>query len=252
MDSFGRWLVPLAIFLVPVLLAISLHEAAHAYVARFFGDTTASDLGRVSLNPLRHIDPVGTVLLPLVAYWTIGLPFGYARPVPYDPDRLRKPRLHAALVAFAGPAANLLLGLGWALLGVLLQLGGHHSWSAQQLVTAGVFVNAAMFVFNMIPVPPLDGGEILLRALPQRLARQFERLRVPPLDARRLIRLLRVVLPQRLAGRVAALQAFDVCVFLVFLLLLKYRVLDGFLIKSVKTVTALFTAIVSPLYKLAS
>ena len=247
MDGLGKWVLPLAIVLIPVLLAISLHEAAHGYVARLCGDPTASDQGRVTLNPLKHIDPVGTLLLPVLAFFLIGVPFGYAKPVPIDLDRLRRPRLHAAYVAFAGPAANLLMGLGWTVLGLVLQASGHYGWTARQMVSSGVLVNAAMFVFNMLPIPPLDGGEIVLRVLPRRLAAAIDRLRSPPLEARRLIRALRAWVPRPLAGWMAAIRPFELCVFLLFVVLLKYRVLDGFLIKAVKTVSALFAAIVSPL-----
>src|SRR6476469_8849143 len=109
----------LLVFVIPVLLAISMHEAAHGYVARLCGGPTASREGRISLNPLRHIDPLGTVILPLFAFWIIGLPFGYAKPVPVDYSRLRRPRRDMALVALAGPLANLAMGAAWALLAVL-------------------------------------------------------------------------------------------------------------------------------------
>ncbi|MEG1323936.1 MAG: site-2 protease family protein, partial [Janthinobacterium sp.] len=113
MSDFNTIVQTVAVYLVPVLFAISLHEAAHGYAARYFGDPTASNEGRLSLNPIRHIDPFGTILLPLILYFTIQVPFGYAKPVPVDFSRLRNPKKQMAWVAFAGPGANFVMGLGW-------------------------------------------------------------------------------------------------------------------------------------------
>jgi len=246
--------ISFAIFLFPVLFAISLHEAAHGYVARYFGDPTAAGEGRISINPLRHIDPIGTILLPMLAYALIDLPFGYAKPVPVDVARLRNPRWHAALVAFAGPAANLAMGLGWTVLGVVLaevlaKTGGDYAVLGR-LVQAGILVNAAMFVFNMIPLPPLDGGEIMLSLLPRRLAYAFNRLRFPRVNVRKLTRSLRRYLPAWLVSKLVRMEIYDMCIFAVFLLLLKFHVLDNVLIRAVTGVTRWLAALVSPLYGL--
>lgn len=163
----------LAVWLLPVLLAITLHEVAHGRAARHFGDPTAAALGRLSLNPLRHIDPIGTVLMPLLLYaGTAGaFVFGYAKPVPVDMRRLRRPKRDMIWVAFAGPAANLVQALAWAGLGVGLLAAGVDEPFLRLMCRAGVLVNLVMFAFNLLPVPPLDGGRIAVGLLPGVLAR---------------------------------------------------------------------------------
>lgn len=173
MSDFNQVIQTIAVYLIPVLFAISLHEAAHGYAARYFGDPTASNEGRLSINPIRHIDPFGTVLLPLLLYLTIQVPFGYARPVPVDFGRLRNPKKQMAWVAAAGPAANFVMGLGWMVALVLLHVAGVGEPFFLKMAAAGITVNAAMFVFNLIPVPPLDGGRIVTGLLPMRLARPY-------------------------------------------------------------------------------
>jgi Zn-dependent protease len=244
MNSVHSQVLTLIAYVIPVVFAISLHEAAHGYVARYFGDPTAADEGRVSINPLRHIDPLGTVLLPLFAYWLIQLPFGYAKPVPVDYSRLRNPRRDAALVAFAGPAANFAMGMLWALLGMMVDFRHPLLW---QMAQAGVLVNAAMFVFNMIPVPPLDGGEILMSLLPRRFARKMEAIRLPPARPKKTIRLMRRLMPYWLMKRSVRLEVYDLCIFAMFLLLMKFHVLDRFLAKAIFYVSQAFRAVVSPL-----
>jgi Zn-dependent protease len=169
----------LAIYSLPVLFAITLHEAAHGYVARLFGDVTAYAQGRISLNPARHIDPVGTILVPaLLLVMTAGkFAFGWARPVPVNYSALRKPRLHMTLVAAAGPAANLAMMLCWAgalHLALLLPAGPFAEFAAR-LGVAGVVVNLVIMTFNLLPILPLDGGRILLGLLPVRMAEVFGR-----------------------------------------------------------------------------
>ena len=179
MSDFNTIVQTVAVYLVPVLFAISLHEAAHGYAARYFGDPTASNEGRLSLNPIRHIDPFGTILLPLLLYFTIQVPFGYAKPVPVDFSRLRNPKKQMAWVAFAGPAANFAMAFGWMIAVVLLDSPVRTSELTVYLLRvalAGVSVNVAMFVFNLIPVPPLDGGRIVTGLLPEKLSRQYARL----------------------------------------------------------------------------
>ncbi len=166
------------VYALPVLFAITVHEAAHGYAARHFGDPTAAALGRISLNPLRHIDPIGTVAMPVLLYLaTAGaFVFGYAKPVPVDWRRLRHPKRDMVWVAFAGPGANLAQAIGWALFGaLLLALGGEEPFFLL-MAKAGVLVNLVMFTFNLLPVPPLDGGRILVGLLPPRLALPVARL----------------------------------------------------------------------------
>ena len=163
----------LSVWALPILLAITLHEAAHAYAARRLGDDTAARLGRVSLNPLRHVDPVGTVLLPGFLLFTAApFLFGWARPVPVVFGNLHRPRRDMALVALAGPAANLLLATLSALLIHLLWLfpGDAGDWAARNLWNS-VLINLLLMIFNLLPIPPLVGGRIAVALLPAPLAR---------------------------------------------------------------------------------
>jgi len=172
----------IAIYALPVTLAITLHEAAHAYAALRFGDRTAYMLGRVSLNPLRHVDPVGTVALPLALLAVSklfggGIIFGWAKPVPVNFSNLRNPKRDMLWVAAAGPASNLLMAVLWGL-GVKLALTLPDSPFALPLAlmgAAGVFINVLLMVLNLLPLPPLDGGRILVSLLPARLAYQVAR-----------------------------------------------------------------------------
>src|SRR6185437_6980793 len=167
-----------SIWLLPVLVAITFHEAAHGYVARFLGDEPASRLGRVSLNPFRHIDPFGTILLPgLLLLARSPFLFGYAKPVPVNFRALRNPRIGMVLVAAAGPAMNIALSLVAALsfhLLVYLPVTAGQ-WAALNLKNA-IVINAILAVFNLFPLPPLDGGRIAVGLLPDALARRFARL----------------------------------------------------------------------------
>ena len=212
------------VFAIPVLFAISLHEAAHGYVARYFGDPTASDAGRLSLNPGRHIDPFGTILLPLLLYVSIHVPFGYAKPVPVDFDRLRNPHRQMPWVAAAGPAANFVMALGWMMLFVVLASNGANDTSGDmgafffKMAKAGVAVNVAMFVFNLIPIPPLDGGRILTGLLPLPLARKFARI-----------------------------ELYGTWVFMAIIALMYLRVLDGVFMRAINFVTRLLATLVYPL-----
>ena len=168
-----------AVFVVPVLLAITLHEAAHAYAAWLLGDNTARLQGRVTLNPIKHIDPLGTVLMPILLYWTTdgNFVFGYARPVPVLARNLRVPWRDMALVALVGPLANLLQAVLWMLIAYVIQAKGALSTELLARVAwTGVMVNLVMFAFNLFPMLPLDGGRILSGLLPSAWARQFARL----------------------------------------------------------------------------
>ncbi len=172
----------ITVYAIPVLLAITLHEAAHGYVAKIFGDSTAYVAGRVTLNPLKHIDPVGTILVPLAILLLSklagggGFLFGWAKPVPVDIGSLRKPKQHMVWVAAAGPGANLLMAVLWAiLLKVQFFLGLNEAFFIE-MAKGGIFVNIGLMALNLLPVPPLDGGRIAVGLLPNRLAYQFSRI----------------------------------------------------------------------------
>jgi Zn-dependent protease len=170
----------IAIAALPVIFAITLHEAAHGYAARHFGDPTAWQLGRISLNPLRHIDPVGTILIPLaILLFSAGnFLFGYAKPVPVDFGRLRHPKRDMLWVAAAGPAANLAMALAWGLLLKFAWLMPSNDFTVplSEMSKIGIIINCVLMVLNLLPLPPLDGGRIAVSLLPHRLAWQFARI----------------------------------------------------------------------------
>lgn len=171
-DTFQHIAQTLTIWALPVLLAITVHEAAHGYAARYFGDMTATRLGRVTLNPIPHIDPLGTIIVPLLLYISTSgtFLFGYARPVPVDWRNLRNPRRDMVWVALAGPASNFIQAVLWTLLLVLLAIFLPEERVLRQMAQAGVLANLVMWAFNLFPLPPLDGGRIAVGLLPQRLA----------------------------------------------------------------------------------
>jgi Zn-dependent protease len=166
------------IYALPVVFAITLHEAAHGYAALRLGDNTASMMGRVTLNPMAHIDPVGTILMPLLLYFSTGgaFLFGYAKPVPVRFDRLRHPKKDMVWVALAGPGSNLLQAFIWYLSWHLLIGASIQEPFFLKMCEAGLKTNLALFAFNLFPLPPLDGGRILVGLLPWRQATLVSRI----------------------------------------------------------------------------
>ena len=166
------------IYALPVLFAITVHEAAHGYAARHFGDNTAYEMGRITLNPIKHIDPVGTILMPLMLYFATSgaFLFGFAKPVPVRFGQLRNPKRDMIWVALAGPGANLVQAFLWGAALMLLQGMGVTETFFLKMCQGGVLVNVVMFVFNLFPLPPLDGGRILVGLLPYRQAELVSRI----------------------------------------------------------------------------
>ncbi|HJV03125.1 MAG TPA: site-2 protease family protein [Burkholderiaceae bacterium] len=166
------------VYALPVLFAITLHEAAHAYAARYFGDSTAFLAGRMSMNPIKHIDLLGTIIIPIMLYLATDgkFVFGYAKPVPVDFSALRNPKKQMAWVALAGPAANFVMALGWMILALLEAAAGVTEPFFVRMAQAGILTNILMFAFNLVPIPPLDGGRILTSALPHAMAYKFARI----------------------------------------------------------------------------
>ena len=168
----------IAIYAIPVIFAITLHEAAHGYAAKIFGDNTAYMLGRVTLNPLKHIDPMGTIVVPLLLYFaTAGtFLFGYAKPVPVRFGHLKHPKKDMVWVALAGPGSNLIQAILWALVYLLLLKLNVAERFFIEMCQAGILVNVVMFAFNLFPLPPLDGGRILVGLLPWKQATALSRI----------------------------------------------------------------------------
>ncbi len=171
----------IAVWILPVIFAITVHEVAHGWVAKQFGDHTASDLGRLTLNPVKHIDPIGTIVLPaLLLISFTGYIFGWAKPVPVDTRYFRKPRQMMAIVALAGPVSNILMAVGWA----LVMRVGTMVYSSSETVAlpliytgvAGISINLVLALINLIPIPPLDGGRIVVGLLPEKWAFYFAQL----------------------------------------------------------------------------
>ena len=175
--EFTQLIQTVLIYALPVLFAITIHEAAHGYAARHFGDNTAAMMGRITLNPIKHIDPVGTILMPLMLYFATSgaFLFGYAKPVPVRFDQLRNPKRDMIWVALAGPASNFVQAIFWALVLVLLVGLGQNERFFLEMCRAGITVNLVMWAFNLFPLPPLDGGRILVGLLPWKQAQAVAR-----------------------------------------------------------------------------
>ncbi|MCF8158428.1 MAG: site-2 protease family protein [Burkholderiaceae bacterium] len=164
----------IAIYALPVIFAITVHEAAHGFAARFFGDMTADRAGRITLNPLKHIDPIGTILVPALTLLVGGILFGWAKPVPVDFSRLRNPKRDMLWVAAAGPASNFVMALFWALM-IKLSVSSPNIYSEPMALMgqAGVMINVVLMVLNLLPLPPLDGGRIAVSLLPNHMAYKY-------------------------------------------------------------------------------
>ena len=166
----------IAVYAIPVLFAITVHEAAHGYVARMLGDNTAYVLGRVTLNPVKHIDPLGTIVIPLGMVLLTGFMFGWAKPVPVDWGSLRRPKRDMIWVAAAGPGVNLVMAVIWALIYRALSAAGVQENYFYLVAQAGISVNLVFMALNLLPIPPLDGGRIVSGVLPTRMSIAYSRI----------------------------------------------------------------------------
>lgn len=167
----------IAVYALPIIFAITVHEASHGYVARHFGDMTAHFQGRITLNPLKHIDPFGTILVPAVMLMAGGFLFGWAKPVPVDFSRLRNPKRDMLWVAAAGPGSNLIMAILWALiLNFSSLVPATFTVPLQLMAQAGITINVVLMVLNLLPLPPLDGGRIAVSLLPNHLAAKYARI----------------------------------------------------------------------------
>lgn len=174
--SFDQILFYISVYVPPLLFAITLHEAAHGYAAKYFGDTTAYVLGRVSLNPSKHVDPVGTILLPgLMILFGMPFVFGWAKPVPVSFGNLRRPKQDMVYVALAGPLANLVMAFAWGIFLAIIVNLGIQSEVLLSMGLVGVKFNCILMIFNLLPLPPLDGGRILVGLLPTNLSMSLAR-----------------------------------------------------------------------------
>lgn len=166
----------IAVYALPVLFAITMCEAAQGYAARYFGDTSALAAGRLTFNPLKHIDPLGTIVIPIALYATTGFVFGYAKPMPIDWGAMRNPKRNMRWVALAGPGASFVMALIWLILGILLNAADVAEEFPHKVAQAGVIANLLMFAINLLPILPFNGGRVVFSLLPDRQAYQFARI----------------------------------------------------------------------------
>jgi Zn-dependent protease len=166
----------LAVYALPVLFAITMHDAAQAFVARRFGDNTAHAAGRTTLNPLAHIDPIGTILIPVAMYLMTSFVFGYAKPLPMNYGQMKRPKRDMAWVALSGPGANFLMALMWMLMRIVLHYAGVEESFPNLVAEAGVKVNLWLMAFNLLPIPSMDGGRVVFSLLPNKAAYEYARL----------------------------------------------------------------------------
>jgi Zn-dependent protease len=173
-------LYQIIIWAIPVLFAVTLHEVGHGWAAKQLGDTTAENMGRLSLNPLKHIDPVGTIVVPLATFFLSGFIFGWAKPVPVNWNRLRNTKRDIALVALAGPAANLIMIIFWLMLmKLIIILADQNSMLAHVMLfmaSAGIAINSLLMILNLFPLPPLDGSRVIFSLLPIQLAYRYSKI----------------------------------------------------------------------------
>lgn len=177
--NFDQLLEAVTIWSIPILFAITLHEAAHGWVANKLGDPTARMLGRITLNPIKHIDPIGTILVPLILLALGGFIFGWAKPVPVDARNFKKPVQHMAYVAAAGPASNLIMAFFWLFIIAIAVYGLGDTWIAKPLAMmgqAGIIINLVLMALNLLPIPPLDGGRVVAGLLPPATAMKYMRI----------------------------------------------------------------------------
>ena len=208
-------ILKIVLFAPPILLAITLHEVAHGWAARYLGDPTAASLGRLSLNPLKHVDPMGTIAVPAFMLTLGGVLFGWAKPVPVDMNQLRFPKIDMALVAAAGPASNLLMATFWV---VIFKIGYHLESTLGTMIilmaTVGVFINSIIMILNLLPLPPLDGSKVLAGLLPENLSNYIYRLEPYGLFIVLGVFLLDWILGQRIFHNLVIMPVYSIVIFL--------------------------------------